>query len=97
MSVSAETEGKPKGNLLPSAETETMPKEAICQLSAPKPKPKPNFGRSLIARPSPDLLTSIKHMKQKNRLHNKFTWSVLDDFYADSLSMTLRLYPCVRT
>src|SRR6218665_1235738 len=40
MSVSAETEIKPKGNFLPSAETETMQKEAICQLSAPKP----NFG-----------------------------------------------------
>src|SRR6218665_29980 len=39
---------KPKGNFLPSAETETMPKEAIFQLSAPKPKPKPNFGRPLM-------------------------------------------------
>ena len=47
MSVSAETERKPKGNFLPSAETETMPKEAICQLSVPKPKQKPNLGRPL--------------------------------------------------
>src|SRR6218665_152937 len=48
MSVSAETERKPKGNFLPSAETETIPKEVICQLSGPKPKP--NFGRPLTYR-----------------------------------------------
>ena len=39
---------KPKAHSLASAETETTPKEAICQLSAPKPKPKANFGRPLL-------------------------------------------------
>src|SRR6218665_3038510 len=66
MSASAETERKPKGNFLPSAETETMPKEAICQLSAPKPKPKPNFGRPLLKtgillKPSPQILDVLEN------------------------------------
>jgi len=36
---------KPKVEFWVSAETETMPKVVICQLS--EPKPKPNFGRPL--------------------------------------------------
>jgi hypothetical protein len=44
-----ETESKPKAMFLASAETETTPKEVICLLSAPKQKPKPNFGRPLLS------------------------------------------------
>jgi len=46
LSVSAETQRKPKANFRASAETESMPKEAICQLS----EPKPNFGQPLLQR-----------------------------------------------
>jgi len=49
--VSTKTKRKSKGNFWPSAETETLMKVAICQLSGLKPKP--NFGWSLVTyRPS---------------------------------------------
>ena len=47
-SLSAENERKPKVSFFVSAETEILPKLGILRLSAPKPKPKPNFGRSLL-------------------------------------------------
>ena len=44
----AETESAPNVIRLLSAETECPPKVPIYPYSAPKPKPKPNFGRPLV-------------------------------------------------